>query len=389
MFKQTSDRAGKLVVQQSGPDGFSAFIPKVLPPDPPLIFNDDLLEQLDQARGALGRLDGATSILPNPDLFLFMYVRKEAVLSSQIEGTQASLSDLIEFEYVGKHKSQPDDVREVSNYVKAMDYGVARLKSLPLSLRLIREIHSKLLAGTRGGNKAPGEFRTSQNWIGGTRPSNARFVPPPAQEIIPCMGDLESFLQNKSIRLPALIKAGLAHAQFETIHPFLDGNGRLGRLLVTLILIESGVLSKPLLYLSLYFKKYRDEYYERLNAIRRDGDWESWLIFYLRGVYEISVQAVDTARTILRVQEEHRSKIIQLGRAAGSALQLFDLLFKKPLVSVKIASEELSLSAPSARKAITNLEKLGILMEVSGKRRDRKYLYQKYMDIILSGIDNY
>ncbi|MFA7195143.1 MAG: Fic family protein [Candidatus Neomarinimicrobiota bacterium] len=389
MFKQTNNRAGRLLVQQSGPDGFRAFIPKKLPPNPPLQYDDELLELLEKARGALGRLDGATSILPNPDLFLFMYVRKEAVLSSQIEGTQASLSDLIEYEDVGKLKSKPDDVREVSNYVKAMDYGIARLKTLPFSLRLIREIHAKLLEGTRGGNKTPGRFRTSQNWIGGKRPSDARFVPPPPQEVIKCTGDLELFLQDKDIRMPALIKAGLAHAQFETIHPFLDGNGRVGRLLITLILMHEKVLEKPLLYLSLYFKKYRDEYYECLNAIRRNGDWEGWVKFYLRGVHTISEQAVEAARSILTLQETHRKQIMQFGKAAVSAMQLFDLIFQKPMVTANMVSRELSLSPPAARKAITNLEKLGILKETSGKQRDREYLYKQYFDIILSGIEDY
>lgn len=389
MFKEKDRRAGSLLVQQSGSDGFSAFIPKKLPPYPPLQYDDELLELLDKARGALGRLDGATSILPNPDLFLFMYVRKEAVLSSQIEGTQASLSDLIKYEDIDKPKSKPNDVQEVSNYVKAMDYAVARLKTLPLSLRLIREIHAKLLEGTRGGNKTPGHFRTSQNWIGGTRPSDARFVPPPPHEVIKCMGDLELFLQDKDLRMPAMIKAGLAHAQFETIHPFLDGNGRVGRLLITLIFIHEKVLEKPLLYLSLYFKKYRDEYYERLNATRRDGDWEGWLKFYLRGVNEISLQAVEAARAILSLRETHRKQIIQLGKATVSAMQLFDLIFQKPMVTVKMVSRELQLSPPAARKAITNLEQFGILKEISGKQRDRVYLYKQYFDIILSGIEDY
>ncbi|MDD4961822.1 MAG: Fic family protein [Candidatus Marinimicrobia bacterium] len=389
MFKATSERAGKFLVQQSGENGFSAFIPKILPPSPPLKYDDELLALLVEARGALGRLDGATSLLPNPDLFLFMFVRKEAVLSSQIEGTQASLSELIEYEDVGKRKSNPDDVQEVSNYVKAMDYGIARLETLPLSLRLIREIHAKLLEGTRGGNKTPGRFRSSQNWIGGTRPSDARFVPPPPQEVINCMGDLELFLQNKNLRIPALIKAGLGHAQFETIHPFLDGNGRVGRLLITLILIHEKVLEKPLLYLSLYFKKYRDAYYDHLNAIRRDGDWEGWLKFYLRGVSEISIQAVHAAHAILKLQEIHRKRILQLGKASFSAMQLFDLIFQKPKVTVNMVSRELSISLPTARKAIQNLEKLAILKETSGKQRDREYLYEQYFDIILSGIEDY
>ncbi len=389
MIKEANERAGNLLVQQTGSDGFSAFIPKKLPPDPAINYDDELLELLEKARGALGRLDGSTSVLPNPDLFLYMYVRKEALLSSQIEGTQASLTELIEYEDVGKHKSKLDDVKEVSNYVKAMDYGIERINTLPLSLRLIREIHLKLMEGTRGGQKTPGEFRKTQNWIGGTRPSNARFVPPPAQNVISCMGDLELFLQDKDNRIPSLIKAGLAHAQFETIHPFLDGNGRVGRLLITLILIHEKILEKPLLYLSLYFKKYRDEYYERLNAVRKDGDWEGWLKFYLNGIFEISLQAADAAKYIINLQAKHRNEVIELKKAATTALQLLDLLFKKPLVTVNTVRKELNLSAPAARRAITNLEFLGILKETTGMQRDREYLYEKFFQIITNGIEDY
>ncbi len=389
MIKEANERAGNLLVQQTGSDGFSAFIPKKLPPDPAINYDDELLELLEKARGALGRLDGSTSVLPNPDLFLYMYVRKEALLSSQIEGTQASLTELIEYEDVGKHKSKLDDVKEVSNYVKAMDYGIERINTLPLSLRLIREIHLKLMEGTRGGQKTPGEFRKTQNWIGGTRPSNARFVPPPAQNVISCMGDLELFLQDKDNRIPSLIKAGLAHAQFETIHPFLDGNGRVGRLLITLILIHEKILEKPLLYLSLYFKKYRDEYYERLNAVRKDGDWEGGLKFYLNGIFEISLQAADAAKYIINLQAKHRNEVIELKKAATTALQLLDLLFKKPLVTVNTVRKELNLSAPAARRAITNLEFLGILKETTGMQRDREYLYEKFFQIITNGIEDY
>ena len=389
MFKQTAERAGKIIVQQTGPNGFSSFMPKKLPPDPAINYDDELIELLDKATGALGRLDGSTSVLPDPDLFLYMYVRKEALLSSQIEGTQASLTELIEYEDVGKHKSKPDDVKEVSNYVKAMDYSTERIKTLPLSLRLLREIHLKLLEGTRGGQKAPGKFRKTQNWIGGTSPSNARFVPPPPQEVIPCMGDLELFLQNQENRIPSLIKAGLAHAQFETIHPFLDGNGRVGRLLITLILIHEKAMVKPLLYLSLYLKKYRDEYYERLNAVRKDGDWESWLKFYLNGVFEISVQAAEAAKSIIVLQTKDRNKVLKLKKATNTALQLLDLLYKKPIVTVSTVCKELSLSAPAARSAVTNLESLAILKETTGKQRDREYLYEDYLNIILRGIEDY
>lgn len=389
MLTKASPRAGKLVVQQTGPDGFSAFIPNSLPPDPPLVYDDEIKNLVEKANRALGRLDGATYMLPNPDLFLYMYVRKEAVLSSQIEGTQASLADLLEYEgdVEEESTSDSDDVKEVSNYVAAMDYGLERLKELPLSLRLIKEIHAKLLEGTRGGNKAPGEFKTSQNWIGGTMPSNARFVPPPAHEVLRCMGDLEKFLHDENNITTPLIKAGLAHAQFETIHPFLDGNGRVGRLLITFILCHDKVIEKPLLYLSLYFKQYRDEYYERLTAIRRDGDWEGWIKFYLRGIYEISKQATTAAKLIMDLQANHRAMVNTLGKASPTAMRLLDLLFHQPFVSVSSVTKKLELTSPPARKAINNLEKLDILKEISGKRRDKLYVYEPYMSIIREGTE--
>ena len=387
MLTKALPRAGRLVVQQTGPDGFSAFIPNPLPPDPPLEYDDEIKDLIEKANRALGRLDGATYMLPNPDLFLYMYVRKEAVLSTQIEGTQASLADLLEYEGDVEDDSSSDDIREVSNYVAAMSYGLERIQELPLSLRLIREIHARLLEGTRGSYKAPGEFRTSQNWIGGTRPSNARFVPPSAQEVLPCMGALEKFLHDENNYTPALIKAGLAHAQFETIHPFLDGNGRVGRLLITFILCHDQVIEKPLLYLSLYFKQYRDEYYDRLTAIRRDGDWEGWIKFYLRGIYEISKQATTAAKLIMDLQAKHRILVNSLGKAASTAMRLLELLYQQPFVSVPATEKKLELSAPAARKAINNLENIGILKEISGKRRDRLYLYEAYMDIIKEGTE--
>lgn len=387
MLTKASPRTGRIVVQQSGINGFSAFIPNPLPPDPPLQYDDEIKNLVEKANRALGRLDGATYMLPNPDLFLYMYVRKEAVLSSQIEGTQASLTDLLEYEGESEDDTSSDDVKEISNYVAAMDYGLDRLKELPLSLRLIKEIHARLLQGTRGGHKAPGEFRTSQNWIGGTMPSNARFVPPPAHEVLTCMGDLEKFLHDENNSTPTLIKAGLAHAQFETIHPFLDGNGRVGRLLITFILCHDKVIEKPLLYLSLYFKQFRDEYYERLTAIRRDGDWEGWIKFYLRGIYEISKQATSAAKLIMDLQAKHRVLVNTLGKASPTAIRLLDILYQHPLVSVPMVSKKLDLSAPAARKAINNLEQLDILREISGKRRDRLYLYDSYMNIIREGTE--
>lgn len=386
MLTKASSRTGKLVAQQTGSDGFSAFIPKPLPPDPPLMYDDELKNLVEKANRALGRLDGATYILPNPDLFLYMYVKKEAVLSSQIEGTQASLADLLEYEG-GEDDSKPDDVKEVSNYVAAMRYGIERLKELPLSLRLIKEIHAKLLQGTRGGYKAPGEFRTSQNWIGGTMPSNARFVPPPAHEVLPCMGDLEKFLHDEKNSTPALIKAGLAHAQFETIHAFLDGNGRVGRLLITFILCHDKIIEKPLLYLSLYLKQYRDEYYERLTAIRRDGDWEGWIKFYLRGVYEISQQATEAAKLIMDLQATNRHLVNSLGKASPTAICLLDMLYEHPVVSVPFVSRKLELSPPASRRAIENLQNLDMLKEISGRKRDRLYAYESYLNIIREGTE--
>ncbi|AAR33503.1 MULTISPECIES: Fic family protein [Geobacter] len=387
MFTEVSPRGGRLVVQQKGAEGYSAFVPHPLPPNPPLQIDDEMGWLMERANRALGRLDGCTYTLPNPDLFLYMYVRKEAVLSSQIEGTQASLDDLLEYEGEIEGKSSPDDINEVSNYVDAMNYGLERLQELPLSLRLIKEIHARLMAGIRGGHKSPGEFRTSQNWIGGTRPGNAAFVPPPANEVVTCLGDLEKFLHDESV--PPLLKAGLAHAQFETIHPFLDGNGRMGRLLIAFILCHDQVLEKPLLYLSLFFKKHRQEYYERLNAVRRDGDWEGWIKYYLQGVYEISKQATDAAKAIMDLMARDRQKVTGLGKAAPTALALLEMLYRKPYVTIPYVARELRISSPAASKAVNNLAALGILIEVSGKKRDRVFLHESYLSIIREGTELY
>jgi Fic family protein len=387
MFTEVSPRGGRLVVQQKGADGYSAFVPNPLPPNPPLQIDDEMSRLMERANRALGRLDGCTYTLPNPDLFLYMYVRKEAVLSSQIEGTQASLDDLLEYEGEIEGKSSPEDINEVSNYVDAMNYGLERLQELPLSLRLIKEIHARLMAGIRGGHKGPGEFRASQNWIGGTRPGNAVFVPPPANEVLPCLGELEKFLHDEAI--PSLLKAGLAHAQFETIHPFLDGNGRMGRLLIAFILCHDQVLEKPLLYLSLFFKKHRQEYYERLNAVRRYGDWEGWIKYYLQGVYEISKQATDAAKAIMDLIAADRQKVAGLGKAAPTALALLELLYRRPYVTIPYVARELDISSPAAGKAVNNLVTLGILTEVSGKKRDRVFLHEYYLAIIREGTELY
>lgn len=387
MFSEASPRGGMLVIQQKGPDGYSSFVPNPLPPVPPLKIDDEMSRLMERANRALGRLDGCTYTLPNPDLFLYMYVRKEAVLSSQIEGTQASLDDLLEFEGEIAGKSSQDDINEVSNYVAAMNYGLERLRDLPLSLRLIKEIHARLMAGIRGGHKNPGEFRTTQNWIGGTMPGNAAFVPPPPHEVLSCLGDLEKFLHDEMV--PPLLKAGLAHAQFETIHPFLDGNGRMGRLLIAFILCHDQVLEKPLLYLSLFFKKHRQEYYERLNAVRRDGDWEGWIKYYLQGVYEISKQATDAAKAIMDLMAADRQKLASLGKAAPTSIALLDLLYRSPYVTIPYVTRTLGISFPAAGKAVRNLISLGILKEVSGKKRDRVFLHEPYLAIIREGTELY
>jgi Fic family protein len=387
MFTEVSPRSGRLLVQQKGVNGYSAFVPHPLPPNPPLKIDDEMSRLMERANRALGRLDGCTYTLPNPDLFIYMYIRKEAVLSSQIEGTQASLDDLLEYEGNIEGKSSPDDINEISNYVDAMNYGLERLQELPLSLRLIKEIHARLMSGIRGGHKSPGEFRTTQNWIGGTSPGNAAFVPPPANELLPCLGDLEKFLHDETV--PPLLKAGLAHAQFETIHPFLDGNGRMGRLLIAFILCHDQVLEKPLLYLSLFFKKHRQEYYERLNAVRRDGDWEGWIKYYLQGVYEISKQATDAAKAIMDLMSLDRQKAAGLGKAAPTAMALLELLYRRPYVTIPYVARELGISSPAAGKAVTNLVMLGIMTEVSGKKRDRVFLHESYLSIIREGTELY
>jgi Fic family protein len=365
----------------------NALIPPPLPPDPPLVL-DGLLDLQDRANRALGRLDGVTSILPNTDLFLYMYVRKEALLSSQIEGTQSSLSDLLLYENASAPGAPINDVQEVSNYIAAMTHGLARLRSgFPLSLRLIREMHSILLSGARGATKQPGEFRTSQNWIGGSRPGNAIFVPPPPSELMTCLDAFEKFLHNHAVKLPMLVRAGLAHVQFETIHPFLDGNGRLGRLLITLLLYEKNILREPLLYLSLFFKAHRQRYYNLLQHVRETGDWEAWLEFFLEGVAITAEQATDTARRILDLINNDRRSIERLGRPAGSVLRVHQFMHTRPILSVGLATEHLGLSAPTVRKSIEHLVDLGIAEEITGRKRDQQFAYKAYVAILSEGAE--
>lgn len=385
MAETHSTRAGQYRAQ---PSGCRAFIPAPLPPSPPLRLEGELQRLLSQADRALGRLDGSVQTLPNPDLFVFMYVRKEAVLSSQIEGTQSSLQDLLaaEANLLGA-KSRPRDVDEVVNYVRAMKHGLARLGELPVSIRLIREIHQELLQGVRGSHLTPGELRRSQNWIGpgGCGLAEASFVPPPPEELPQALGELELFLHQQD-DLPALLKIGLAHTQFETIHPFLDGNGRIGRLLITFLLTENGILHKPVLYLSHYFKRHRQAYYDHLQAVRDQGDWEGWLAFFLRGVAEVSAEATDTARKILALRKEHRGQITShLGRAAANGHKVLEQLFDRPIVSVTDIEALIQTTYTAANTLVTRLEDLGILREITGQKRHRRFRYEPYVQLFGDG----
>jgi Fic family protein len=355
-----------------------------LPPDPPVRIEATTQSLLDEANQALGRLDGVTLLLPDPGQFLYSYIRKEAVLSSQIEGTQSSLSDLLLFENEAVPGVALDDVQETSNYIAAMNHGLRRIGSgeLPLSNRLLREVHALLMSGVRGDDKAPGEFRRSQNRLGGTRPGNARFVPPPAHEVPAAMSDLEKFLHDDPEPTPILIKAALAHAQFETIHPFLDGNGRVGRLLITLLLCAEHVLQQPLLYLSLYFKQNRDTYYDRLQRVRTDGAWEEWLEFFLEGVIAAAGSATQTARQIREVVARDRATIHGLGRGAASALRVHELAGRRIVLTASGTASQLGLSVPTVNAALARLEATGILREVTGRRRGRVFVYDAYLDLL-------
>ena len=379
---------------ERGPSGYKApisfvgepcfaFVPKPLPPDPPVKWDGPLKER---ASVALGRLAGVTHLLPDPQLFLYSYVRKEAVLSSQIEGTQSTLSELLRFELDDLPGVPVGDVAEVSNYVAAMEHGLRRLREgFPLSLRLIKEVHGLLLAQGRGSDKQPGEFRTSQNWIGGSRPGNALFVPPPPDQVIECMGALENFLHDGT--WPALVRAGLAHAQFETIHPFLDGNGRTGRLLITLLLCHEGLLSQPLLYLSLYLKRDRNAYYDLLQRVRTQGDWEAWLDFFLRGIEETANQATATAGRLLQLFHADRDRLHALGRKGVSALKLHDLIQRNPLITVSRLVSHHGFTAPTANSALRVLVAAGMVRELTGQRRNRVFAYAEYLRTLNEGTE--
>ena len=380
---------GKYEITITAGDTVQAFIPNPLPPAPPLDL-PELQPNLSNALVALGRLDGMARLLPDIALFLYSYVRKEAVLSSQIEGTQSSLSDLMLFE-IAEMPGVPvdiDDVTEVSNYVRALHHGLERMAGeFPLSNRLIREIHAQLLSRGRGSNKLPGEFRRSQVWIGGSRPGDAHFVPPPTHEVQNCMGDLEAFLHTSYPGIDPLIRAGLVHLQFETIHPFLDGNGRVGRLLIPLLLIPDGLLRHPLLYLSLYFKQNRFTYYDLLDEVRRSGDWESWMKFFLTGVAHTADAAVTTAERLLALFDEDEKRIQQQGRRAGSALRVHQALKERPIISLREVVKRTGLTLPTAGSGMQVLEGLGISLELTGLPRDRRYAYQQYIDILSEGTE--
>ncbi len=363
------------------PTGYRAFYPAPLPPTPEVALGRELQRILSDADRALGRLNGSVDTLPNPDLFVYMYVRREAVLSSQIEGTQSSLQDLLAEEAHVTPDGRPADVAEVVNYVRAMNRGLARLPELPVSVRLIKEIHAELLQGVRGSRLTPGELRRSQNWIGpaGAGLNDATFVPPPPEEVAGALGALETFI-HRDDSLPLLVKIGLAHAQFETIHPFLDGNGRLGRLLITFLLCEQRALTKPVLYLSHYFKRHREEYYARLQAIRDEGDWEGWLTFFLLGVKDVSLQAADTARRILELRESHRRAITeQLGRASGNGHRVLEHLYERPIISASDVETLLGITFAGANQLVARLVGLGILTEFTGRSRHRRFRYDAYV----------
>jgi Fic family protein len=382
----TSQRLGRFIETSAAGEKVRAFVPPPLPPEPAIDVLV-LLEKLSLAERALGRLDGITMLLPRQELFLYMYVRKEAVLSSQIEGTQSTLSDLLRFEAEAQAGQPIDDIREVSNYVDAMMYGLERLRDLPLSLRLIREMHGRLLQSARGGTKSPGEFRRSQNWIGGTRPGNALFVPPPVNELGPCLDAFERFMHEDASRLPALIKAGLLHVQFETLHPFLDGNGRIGRLLVTLYLCINGVLNKPLLYLSLFLKTHRTEYYRLLQEVRENGNWEAWLEFFLTGVAQTANQAFEAATHIVDLFRQDRERIATEGERANSTLRIHDLFQLNPFLTSNQLVRQTGLSSPTVNTALADLQRLGIIEEVTGRKRGRVFSYRRYLSVLNEGTD--
>ena len=382
----TSPRAGRMVQQ---PNGFRAFIPNPLPPVPAIDLTGNVQALLSQGDHALGLLEGAARMLPNPELFVFMYIRKEAVLSSQIEGTQSSLQDVLAAEAKLFDPDAPSDVGEVVNYVRAMQHGIARLDQLPISVRLIQEIHAELMLGVRGGNLTPGELRRSQNWIGpaGCGIRNASFVPPPPHEMLQAMSELELFLNSPS-SLPLLVQIAIAHVQFETIHPFLDGNGRVGRLLITFLLMNRGLLTQPVLYLSHHFKRHRSAYYEHLQTVRTRGDWEGWVEFFLQGVIDVSREAALTAKAILAMREEYRSKIADtMGRGAGSAHRVMEKLFDQPIVAVATVREWLDITPAGANSVVNRLVEIGLLTEITGYARNRRFRFDPYLRLFEDGAE--
>ncbi|MFH1154432.1 MAG: Fic family protein [Pseudomonadota bacterium] len=379
---------GHYVMVSTVGEQVQAFVPSPLPPHPPIYWTPELTGKFDQALLLLGKLDSISTFLPDTSMFLYMYVRKEAVLSSMIEGTQSSLSDLLLFELDQKPGVPLNDVREVSQYVAALDHGLRRLREgFPLSLRLFKEIHGVLLDKGRGSQQNPGEFRRSQNWIGGTRPGNAYFVPPPGEEVLNCMGKLELFLHDQPETTPVLLKAALVHVQFETIHPFLDGNGRLGRLLITLLLCEHKVLREPMLYLSLYFKTHRRHYYELLNTVRLSGDWESWLDFFAEAIIVTATQAVETAQQLLKLSNQDRDKIGGLGRGAASTLRVHQALMERPITTSGWLVEKTGITPATVNKTLVNLERLGIITELTAKKRNRLFTYAEYVRIMNRGTE--
>jgi len=384
-------RLGRYVSTVAFDETVQAYVPPPLPPSPPLDFSARLLQKLSEADRATGRLDGIAMMLPDKALFLYMYVRKEAVLSSQIEGTQSTLDELLRFESAAMSGQPIDDVTEVSNYVRAMMHGLERMRDdtangLPLCLRLLREMHALLLRSGRGDAKSPGQFRRSQNWLGGSRPGNASFVPPPVNEMNVCLGELETFLHS-DIGLPPLIKAGLLHVQFESIHPFLDGNGRLGRLLVALFLVDQHVLREPLLYLSLYLKTHRGDYYRLLQEVRQRGAWEAWLEFFLDGVAATANNAYESAIRIVTLFAGDRERITAADDHANSMLRVHELLQSQPFVNAAQVSAKTNLSMPTVNHALAALGKLGVVREVTGKKRGRVFAYDGFLNIIDEGTD--
>ncbi len=379
---------GRYEITKVGGEQVRSFIPNPLPPDPPLEITNARGQLVERATLAVGRLDSISLLLPDPNIFLYAYIRREAILSSQIEGTQSSLADLLLFELQEAPGAPIDDVAEVSGYVGALEHGIARLReNFPLSNRLIREMHAKLLSKGRGSEKSPGEFRKTQNWIGGTRPGNAHFVPPPPAYVEECMSALERFIHEEHTPYPVLVKSALAHVQFETIHPFLDGNGRIGRLLIPFILHHGGVLSKPLLYLSLFFKQHRDEYYRLLDQVRTNGDWEAWLDFLLEGVESTASNAVETAQRLVALFKEDKDRMLSLGRSASGTIRVFNTLCEQPILTLNEICRRTGISFPTVAKNLNVLSKLGIVRELTGNRRNRIFAYERYLAVLNEGTE--